>query len=556
MSAPLYRVLAPISHRLRTLALLACTWPVAVHAANSVLDFESALTGGWSLSSPMNLNTGVSGYGSAPIGASSPTSAGYIDAVFNVASAVGTNLGGVKAPTGFTFRAVSFDIWPSANQGGDIIPYGTNGLGTGTDHTAETGHNFTVKGYLNGNVIVNLTVKEKQRSPIQTGATGGLWSFLDLSGTAFATTNIDKIDITLASQSGNATDGPRSGLAISTPNYIALDNFVYNSLTAVTPTVTVPGGTTTLTATTSGTAGTSVSFNITGANLTGFPGNLTVTAPTNVQVSANNSTWSSTASIPYSAATLATTPVYVRLAGTGTVGTISGNVSITGGGLSAAVTQAVSGTLNAAPSPTITNVTSSTTDGTYKATAPVSIQVTFNASVTVTGTPTLALNTGGGGAATYASGSPGTTLTFNYTVGANQNSADLDYTGTGALTLAGGTINGTTGGTPATLTLPSPGAAGSLGFNKAIVIDTTAPTILSINRQSPLVQNTSSTSVTFRVTYSENVVNVTTNSFAVIQANGSNIVGTVTGVSGTGNTRDVTVSITSGTGDFRLRGVN
>ena len=206
-------------------------------------------------------------------------------------------------------------------------------------------------------------------------------------------------------------------------------------------------------------------------------------------------------------------------------------------------------------SPTISNVTSTTADGSYTVgAATIPITVSFSSSVTVTGAPTLALNSGG--TATYASGSPGTDLIFNYTVGATQNSADLDYTGTGALTLAGGTINAATGGAAATLTLPSPGAAGSLGFNKAIVIDTTAPTILSINRQTPSAQITGSATVTFLVTYSENVVGVTTNSFAVIPANGSNIVGTVTGVSGTGNTRDVTVHIDSGTGDFRLRGVN
>ena len=145
---------------------------VSVITAN-VIDFEAAPTGGWSLSSPMTLNTGATGYGSATLGASSPTSSGYIDANFNTASAVGTNVGGIKAPTGFTFRAVSFDIWPSANKGGDIIPYGTNGLGVGTNNTAETGHDFNVKGYLNGNVMVNITVKEKQRVPTQASCTGG-----------------------------------------------------------------------------------------------------------------------------------------------------------------------------------------------------------------------------------------------------------------------------------------------------------------------------------------------------------------------------------------------
>ena len=44
--------------------------------------------------------------------------------------------------------------------------------------------------------------------------------------------------------------------------------------------------------------------------------------------------------------------------------------------------------------PTVTNVTSSTANGSYKAGDPISIQVTFSESVTVTGTPQLTLTTG------------------------------------------------------------------------------------------------------------------------------------------------------------------
>ena len=123
----------------------------------------------------------------------------------------------------------------------------------------------------------------------------------------------------------------------------------------------------------------------------------------------------------------------------------------------------ISGTSCAAPPVSVTNVTSSTANGTYSVGANISIQVTFSSTVTVTGTPQLSLNSGG--TANYVSGSGSNTLTFTYTVGAGQSSADLDYTSTTALT---GIINGGAGA--ATLTLPTPGAAGSLGANKNIVI--------------------------------------------------------------------------------------
>lgn len=126
--------------------------------------------------------------------------------------------------------------------------------------------------------------------------------------------------------------------------------------------------------------------------------------------------------------------------------------------------------------PSVTNVTSSTANGQYGVGATISIQVTFSETVNVTGTPQLALNSGG--TASYASGSGTNTLTFVYTVAAGQNSAHLDYTSTGALSLNGGTIKDT-GSNNAVLTLPAPGAAGSLGANKNIVINTVGPTVLS-----------------------------------------------------------------------------
>jgi hypothetical protein len=125
--------------------------------------------------------------------------------------------------------------------------------------------------------------------------------------------------------------------------------------------------------------------------------------------------------------------------------------------------------------PTVTNVTSSTSDGYYNAGDTVSIQVTFSEPVQVTGTPQLTLETGTTDRTiSYASGSGGSTLTFTYTVQSGDTSADLDYTSTTALALNGGTIADANSNN-ATLTLPSPGATGSLGANKAIVIDTTAP---------------------------------------------------------------------------------
>src|SRR5204863_22883 len=128
--------------------------------------------------------------------------------------------------------------------------------------------------------------------------------------------------------------------------------------------------------------------------------------------------------------------------------------------------------------PTVTSVSSSTANGAYKAGDSVSIQVSLSEAVTVTGTPTLALNSGG--SASYSSGSGSSTLTFAYTVGAGETSADLDYSATSSLALAGGTIKDPACNN-ATPPLPTLFPYTTLFRSKNIVIDTSAPTVTSVS---------------------------------------------------------------------------
>ena len=84
--------------------------------------------------------------------------------------------------------------------------------------------------------------------------------------------------------------------------------------------------------------------------------------------------------------------------------------------------------------------------------------------------------------------------------------------------------------------------------------DMTAPTVVSVTRSAPSAQNISTSSVVFRVTYSEPVTGVAVGRFVVMPVGGSDIVGTVTGVTPVSTSvYDVAVTITSGTGEFRLR---
>lgn len=133
--------------------------------------------------------------------------------------------------------------------------------------------------------------------------------------------------------------------------------------------------------------------------------------------------------------------------------------------------------------PTITNVTSSSSNGTYKLGDTVSIQVAFDEAVTVNttgGTPTLTLNTGTTStSAIYTSGSGTNTLNFTYTVASGDFSTDLDYASSTALSLNGGTITDSSLSSSynASLALPEPGSTGSLSNNSAIVVDGIKPEI-------------------------------------------------------------------------------
>lgn len=99
-------------------------------------------------------------------------------------------------------------------------------------------------------------------------------------------------------------------------------------------------------------------------------------------------------------------------------------------------------------------------------------------------------------------------------------------------------------------------AYSSVGTFTTETPDTTAPYVVSVKRQTPSGQSITNGSVTFRVTYSEavNISTPMTSRYAVTPVNGSNVVGTVTGVTPVSSSiYDVAVNVSSGLGEFRLR---
>ncbi|MCP5014893.1 MAG: hypothetical protein GY938_06355, partial [Ketobacter sp.] len=121
--------------------------------------------------------------------------------------------------------------------------------------------------------------------------------------------------------------------------------------------------------------------------------------------------------------------------------------------------------------PTVTSVTSSTANGSYSVGSSINVSVVFSEAVDVTlATPQIDLDMKGIDRSVGLTSGTGTnTLQFNYTVVLGDGADDLDYTTVSALALNGARIRSAQF-VNADLTLPSPGASGSLGANKDIVL--------------------------------------------------------------------------------------
>jgi len=213
-----------------------------------------------------------------------------------------------------------------------------------------------------------------------------------------------------------------------------------------TPTITLTGAPIVAVNTTYGTASaTPTSFTAAGSNLTGAPGNLTVSPPAGYEVSLSiGSAYSSSLSLPYSSATLASTPVYVRLAATTTANGgagYAGNISVYGGGVlvgSAVTIATVSSTVSKANSSV-----SAPTVGTY----------TYNGSPQGPSSGFTATGSTGGVTYSYAgsSYSPSATqptsagsytVTATVAADANYNTASSTATGFVIVTTLGNWIGG------------------------------------------------------------------------------------------------------------------
>ncbi|UII33766.1 gliding motility-associated C-terminal domain-containing protein [Fulvivirga ulvae] len=169
-------------------------------------------------------------------------------------------------------------------------------------------------------------------------------------------------------------------------------------------------------------------------------------------------------------------------------------------------TPGITASTNTLAPPSVQDVTSALTDGSYPLGTTMTVEVSFDQNVNVTGSPRILLETGATDRyATYSGGSGTTTLQFQYTVQAGDISSDLEYTSATALELNGGTINAAADNAIAILTLPSPGSTGSLGTNKNIAVDGILPLVTSVSPSVTLITDaeTGTSGFTLTVRFNE-----------------------------------------------------
>jgi len=184
----------------------------------------------------------------------------------------------------------------------------------------------------------------------------------------------------------------------------------------------------------------------------------------------------------------------------------------------------IAGTEVDSTAPTISSVSSDKTNGSYTVGEVIDIDVTFSEAVTSTGNVTVTLETGSTDRTCTFTVSSATTGTCNYTVQVGDTSSDLTVSSISG-TIADASANAMSNFVPTT----------NLAANKALVIDTTAPTIstLSPSDGATGVSATANLILTF-----DAAVDVETGNITIKKSSDDSIVETI----------DVTSGLVTGTG--------
>jgi len=277
--------------------------------------------------------------------------------------------------TKISFVASSTNPNPGLQEGTHFIMYGAYSNTNGGKGSEERLNSAPLSSVGVGSVDVDFYMHHSNDSTFGTLATEGVQlqysldgiTWFDVSGAYFArysaTTGWKKETVTLPASCANVSKFYVGFKFHSEYQYnIYLDNVVVKQSP---PTLFVNG---TSSATLSfgtngiGTTVTPQTFSLSGANLTGAPSNITLTAPADFQISSDGgATWSNSTTVAYTTSTLSAQDISVKYIPS-TCGSISsGNITLSGGGVATYPTVSVSGTATLAkPVANTTDITATT----------------------------------------------------------------------------------------------------------------------------------------------------------------------------------------------------
>ena len=315
-----------------------------------------------------------------------------------------------------------------------------------TAGTASAAQNFSVSGSnLTGALIVTAPAGFELRRA-GSGSYGSTANLSPANGTVDSTSM--EIRIAAATPAGSLTGGV---INVASTGATSATTSVSGTVNAA-PSLTVSPASLSGFSATQGTASAVRTFTVSGENLTG---NVTVTAPSGFEVSSGGGSYDGSLALTRTGSTLASTTISVRLSAEASVGSPTGNVTVSSSGASNQ-TVSVSGTVVPPPSVTVSGTLSvfTTTQGTASAaqtftvsganlTGNVTIEAPANFEVSTNGTSFAALRT-----LTPSSGSVASTTVH------------VRITATAPNGSVGGNILINSSGAPAS-TLPASGFVGS-----------------------------------------------------------------------------------------------
>lgn len=280
-----------------------------INSLSQILTFEfNGLTGSEITASS---NSNDPNLGASTIGRGSGLTASGNGNRFNATSWATTSI--ANAVSGNDY--MEFTITPNAGYGFAVTSIAVNFQRSGTG-TRELALRSSVDGY-SSNIGTNFTITDN--TSVQTHT--------------FTVTQFTSSAPVTYRFYGWAESTGGSGGFEGTGNDIIVNGTVTS--TGGSPAISVSPSSLTGFSTTSGTPSASQSYTLSGSNLSPASGNITVTAPTDFEVSLDNSSFSASVNVAYTGGTVSSTTVYTRIASTASAGAPSGNISNAGGGATA-----------------------------------------------------------------------------------------------------------------------------------------------------------------------------------------------------------------------------